>query len=107
MTPSGQILFACKPETPRFSVRNAHGVVYLRTFASPCHAVKKMRYKCAMRTHRDIVNGLASGLRVLEAFREDPCRLTLAEVARRTGTTRAAARRYLLTLVDTQYAGYD
>jgi IclR family transcriptional regulator, pca regulon regulatory protein len=60
-----------------------------------------------MRTKRDFVNGLASGLKVLEAFRDDPCRLTLAEVARRTGTTRAAARRYLLTLVDTQYAGYD
>lgn len=56
---------------------------------------------------RDFVNGLASGLRVLEAFREDSRRLTLAEVARRTATTRAAARRYLLTLVELQYAACD
>jgi IclR family transcriptional regulator, pca regulon regulatory protein len=60
-----------------------------------------------MRTTRDFVKGLANGLRVLEAFREDPCRLTLAEVARRTGASRAAARRYLLTLVQLQYASFD
>lgn len=56
---------------------------------------------------RDFVNGLAGGLRVLEAFRGDSARLTLTEVARRTATTRAAARRYLLTLVDLQYAACD
>ena len=77
-------------------------------YSLACNAVKKLRYKCAMRTKkRDFVNGLAAGLRVLEAFREDSGRLTLAETARRTGTTRAAARRYLLTLVELQYAAYD
>lgn len=72
-------------------------------------AVKKLRYKCAMRTtsKRDFVNGLAAGLRALESFPQDNGRLTLAEVARRTGVTRAAARRYLLTLVSLQYARYD
>jgi IclR family pca regulon transcriptional regulator len=60
-----------------------------------------------MRTKRDFVNGLAAGLRAMEAFRPDAPRLTLAEVARRSGCTRAAARRYLLTLVELQYAGYD
>jgi IclR family pca regulon transcriptional regulator len=60
-----------------------------------------------MRTKRDFVNGLAAGLRAMEAFRPDAPRLTLAEVAKRSGCTRAAARRYLLTLVDLQYAAYD
>lgn len=56
---------------------------------------------------RDFVNGLAAGLRAMEAFRPDAPRLTLAEVARRSGCTRAAARRYLLTLVELQFAAYD
>ena len=56
---------------------------------------------------RDFVKGLAAGLRAMEAFRPDAGRLTLAEVARRAGSTRAAARRYLLTLVELQYAAYD
>jgi IclR family pca regulon transcriptional regulator len=60
-----------------------------------------------MRTKRDFVNGLAAGLRAMEAFRPDAPRLTLAEVAKRSGCTRAAARRYLLTLVELQYAAYD
>jgi IclR family pca regulon transcriptional regulator len=62
-----------------------------------------------MRTKRkrDFVNGLAAGLRAMEAFRPDAPRLTLAEVARRSHCSRAAARRYLLTLVELQYAAYD
>lgn len=56
---------------------------------------------------RDFVNGLAAGLRAMAAFRPDAPRLTLAEVARSSGCTRAAARRYLLTLVELQYAAYD
>ncbi|HEX7055115.1 MAG TPA: IclR family transcriptional regulator C-terminal domain-containing protein [Burkholderiales bacterium] len=56
---------------------------------------------------RDFVNGLAAGLRAMAAFRPEEPSLTLAEVARRSGLTRAAARRYLLTLVELQYAAYD
>ena len=37
-------------------------------------------------------------LAVIEAFDQDRPRLTISEVAERTGPTRAAARRYLLTL---------
>jgi hypothetical protein len=46
-----------------------------------------------MRTKRDFVNGLAAGLRAMEAFRPDAPRLTLAEVARSGGCTGGAARR--------------
>jgi IclR family pca regulon transcriptional regulator len=47
---------------------------------------------------RDIVGGLEKGLAVIEAFDERRVRLSLSEVAQITGLTRAAARRYLLTL---------
>ncbi|MRW89794.1 helix-turn-helix domain-containing protein [Duganella sp. FT80W] len=52
---------------------------------------------------RDLVAGLEKGLQVIEAFDQERSRLTIAEVAERTGLTRAAARRYLLTLT---YLGY-
>ena len=47
---------------------------------------------------RDLVAGLEKGLAVIEAFDQERPRLTISEVAERTGLTRAAARRYLLTL---------
>jgi len=47
---------------------------------------------------RDLVAGLERGLAVIEAFDQERPRLTISEVAERTGLTRAAARRYLLTL---------
>lgn len=53
---------------------------------------------------RDLVAGLEKGLQVIEAFDQERSRLTIAEVAARTGLTRAAARRYLLTLVHLGYA---
>jgi IclR family pca regulon transcriptional regulator len=56
---------------------------------------------------RDVVAGLEKGLAVIEAFNETQPRLTLTDVARSTGLTRAAARRYLLTLVKNRYAEFD
>lgn len=53
---------------------------------------------------RDLIAGLEKGLQVIEAFDQERSRLTIAEVAARTGLTRAAARRYLLTLVHLGYA---
>jgi len=50
--------------------------------------------------------GLAKGLAVLEAF-DGRAALTIAEAAQATGTTRAAARRCLLTLADLGYLGHD
>jgi len=53
------------------------------------------------------VQSLARGLSVIRAFDADRPRLTLSEVAERTGLTRAAARRFLLTLVDLGYVHTD
>lgn len=47
---------------------------------------------------RDFVTALASGLEVILAFDETHPRMTLSEVASRTGMNRARARRFLLTL---------
>lgn len=47
---------------------------------------------------RDFVTALASGLEVIQAFDADHPRMTLSEVATRTGMNRAKARRFLLTL---------
>lgn len=49
-------------------------------------------------TDRDFVAALASGLDVVMAFDEAHPRMTLSEVAERTGMNRAKARRFLLTL---------
>lgn len=56
---------------------------------------------------KDIIDGLGKGLRVIEAFDEDHPRLTATETAQRTGLTRTAARRYLLSLVHFGYASTD
>jgi IclR family pca regulon transcriptional regulator len=56
---------------------------------------------------RDVVAGLEKGLSVIEAFDQAHPRLTLSDVAKATGLTRAAARRYLLTLVKNGYAAFD
>jgi IclR family transcriptional regulator, pca regulon regulatory protein len=52
---------------------------------------------------RDWIAGLEKGIRVIEAFNDAHPRLTPSTAARRTGITRTAARRYLLTL---QHLGY-
>lgn len=56
---------------------------------------------------RDEVNALASGLRAIEAFSASRPRMTLSDIARRAGVSRAAARRYLLTLTSAGYAETD
>jgi IclR family pca regulon transcriptional regulator len=50
---------------------------------------------------------LARGLMVIRAFGHDFPRLRAIEVAKRTGLSRAAARRYLLTLQDLGYVGSE
>ena len=47
---------------------------------------------------RDFVTALASGLEVIQTFDHEHPRMTLSEVATRTGMNRAKARRFLLTL---------
>jgi IclR family pca regulon transcriptional regulator len=56
---------------------------------------------------RDLVSGFENGLAVIEAFDAAHPRLTLTDVARIAGLTRAAARRYLLTLTTLGYAEHD
>jgi IclR family pca regulon transcriptional regulator len=56
---------------------------------------------------RDFVASLEKGLLVIEAFDANRPRLTLSDVAKLTGITRAAARRYLLTLTKLNYADFD
>ena len=53
----------------------------------------------------EFVEALARGLSVLEAFDADHGEMTLSEVARRTGTSPAAARRALITLCELGYLG--
>ena len=53
------------------------------------------------------VQSLERGLAVIRAFGAEHPELTLSDVARRTGLTRAAARRFLLTLADLGYVRTD
>lgn len=55
----------------------------------------------------EFVQSLERGLAVIRAFDADHSHLTLSEVARATGLTRAAARRFLLTLVELGYMRTD
>ena len=47
---------------------------------------------------RDWIAGLERGVAVIEAFDDAHPRMTASEAGQRTGMTRTAARRYLLTL---------
>jgi len=59
------------------------------------------------KTHSDYIQSLERGLAVLRAFGPERSGLTLSDVARITGLTRAAARRFLLTLVELGYVTTD
>jgi len=60
-----------------------------------------------MARNSDFVQSLDRGLAVIRAFGPERERLSLSEVARATGLTRAAARRFLLTLVKLGYVRND
>ena len=55
----------------------------------------------------DYVTSLARGLSVMRLFSADTPRLTVSDAARRSGLSRAAVRRLLLTLVAEGYAAQD
>ena len=59
------------------------------------------------RRSSDFVQSLERGLAVIRAFDGEHRELSLSDVARATGLTRAAARRFLLTLVKLGYVGFD
>lgn len=48
---------------------------------------------------RDQIESLIKGIEVIQAFNESLPRMTVSEIAERVGLSRAAARRYLLTLI--------
>lgn len=56
---------------------------------------------------REFVQSLERGLAVIRAFSREAPALTLSDVARRTGMTRAAARRFLITLEHLGYVATD
>ena len=56
---------------------------------------------------RDLIAGLEKGLAVIEAFDQERPKLSITEVAERAGLTRAAARRYLITLTHLGYVQPD
>src|SRR5262247_2854079 len=53
----------------------------------------------------EYVQSLDRGLAVIRAFTNELPRMTIADVARQTGLTRAAARRFLHTLASIGYVG--
>lgn len=56
---------------------------------------------------RDWIAGLEKGLAILEAFDNEHSRMTPTQAAARTGLSRTAARRYLLTLESLGYVYTD
>lgn len=58
-------------------------------------------------SNRDFVNSLARGLEVIRAFTRTRPKMTLSDIARSTGMTRATVRRFVLTLVREGYAETD
>jgi IclR family pca regulon transcriptional regulator len=64
---------------------------------------RKPRSEPAFEDSRDYVQSLARGLAVLGAFDRGHVRQSLAEIAARTGLSRAAARRLVLTLLHLGY----
>lgn len=56
---------------------------------------------------RDWIAGLEKGLAILEAFDNQHARMTATQAAERTGLSRTAARRYLLTLESLGYVHTD
>jgi IclR family pca regulon transcriptional regulator len=55
----------------------------------------------------DFVLSLARGLEIIEAFQDRPNGVTVGDVASRTGLSRAAVRRSLITLELLGYAGHN
>ncbi|MES0039755.1 helix-turn-helix domain-containing protein [Mesorhizobium sp. M0046] len=56
---------------------------------------------------RDIMGGLAKGLKVVEAFTAETPRLSISQASEIAGLDRATTRRCLLTLAELGYCAYD
>jgi IclR family pca regulon transcriptional regulator len=60
-----------------------------------------------MRESGDFVKSFAKGLQIITLFSAEKPQVTLAEAAEQTGMTRAAARRFVLTLNELGYVKFD
>lgn len=74
---------------------------------SKCSRSKRMGRSMARERNEPYVQALDRGLAVLRCFGEDRALLTISDVAREVHIDRAAARRFLHTLVSLGYVGVD
>ncbi|MBO3746245.1 helix-turn-helix domain-containing protein [Streptosporangiaceae bacterium NEAU-GS5] len=101
----------CSPYERKFFQRT----LYPGSYAPPPRGVNRRSRATSRRGTRhngrvessEFVQSLARGLAVIRAFDATTPELTLSEVARKTGLTRAAARRFLLTLAELGYVHSD
>ena len=119
MWQNASILVTATPfSSPMFAVRT-HVLVPNRTYGRFPPPVKVSLSVFASRTvgrvednapataSPEFIQSLARGLDVIRCFDAEHQQMTLSEVARRTGLTRATARRFLITLVSLGYARSD
>ncbi|MBW4051594.1 MAG: helix-turn-helix domain-containing protein [Proteobacteria bacterium] len=115
---------ALRDDTPRrsgYDYRTAGRVSFAQVLLRPKASPKSSRASLAPRTSTagredeglnrggdpDFMTSLARGLHVIRAFSGIDRRLTIADVSRATGLTRAVVRRCLYTLRELGYAGTD
>jgi IclR family pca regulon transcriptional regulator len=73
----------------------------------PTRSLRTSKLRRSDSANGDFVKSLRRGLAVIQAFGADRARLSLSDVARLTDMTRAAARRYLLSLRALGFVGSD
>lgn len=75
--------------------------------ASPVTALHSSTHEAVEPSKADMIDGLRKGLEVICAFDDSTPRLTQSELAHRLDLSRAAARRYLMTLTALGYMATD
>src|ERR1700710_786099 len=89
-----------RQSTIRREVHGQPAVTILSGLRTTCRMPEN---KTPTLSRHDYVQSLERGLSVLRAFSSEQSEMRLSEVAAETGLTRAAARRFLLTLVELGY----
>jgi IclR family transcriptional regulator, pca regulon regulatory protein len=98
---------APKPQTPKDAVNAAHAHAHATPRSSQRRRADPPPHAALDIAPADYIAGLAKGLSVLSAFDVGRQRLNATQTAQRVGLTRAAARRYLLTLQSLGYLDGD
>jgi response regulator of citrate/malate metabolism len=97
--------FLQRTETVRISLFYPQGrEACSQNISRKSEKAERRRWKAALK--RDLVAGLEKGLQVIEAF-DQALAPDHRRVAQLTGLTRAAARRYLITLTHLGYMRHD